>query len=190
MAKGRPRKQGKRHPGGKLVQAVTYDKGSDWVQGQRDKYQTHYNTALGRAFAAGLLGEDQAVALDRYQGGKRFVRVYSRCIGGQAYRCALDRTPVGAESIEYADHERDRREHDWLHAAMNSMDDAGCRPYFDQLITRAHTDHGPPWLDRMLNGGKDPADAMVLKAAICALDILAPPRQASRIVSQHYEDAA
>ena len=33
---------------------------------------------------------------------------------------------------------------------------------------------GPAWLDRLLRGGKDPADQMVLKAAVDALDIIAP----------------
>jgi len=187
--RGRPRKQGKRHPNGRLVHETTYDKGSEWVQAQRSKYQTHYNTALGRAYAAGLLSEDADLALDLYQGGKRFARVYNRVIGGETYRCPLDRTPRGSLG-EIEASEQEARDHAWLFAAMTSLDNAGCRPWLDQLIARSHTDLGPPWLDRLLAGGKDPADQMVLKAAIAALDILAPPRKDVGIRSAHYDEAA
>jgi len=188
-AKGRPRKAGKRHPGGRLVHEPLLVKGSDWVQAQQAKYQTHYNTALGRAYAGGLLAGDEAIALDRYQGGKRFARVYNRIIGGETYRCALDRTPRGSES-EIEAFENDARDKDWLFAAMSSLDNAGVRPWLDQLITRAHTDRGPLWLDRLLAGGKDPADTMVLKAAILALEILAPARKEVGILVERWEDAA
>jgi hypothetical protein len=181
MAKaGRRRKTGERHRCGKLRE--TFDHGSERVQAMRGLYGTHYSTALGRAYAAGLLG-DPAVALDRYQGGKKFVRVYTRCIGGQAYRCPLDQTPRGSNTIDFEATEQEQRDHDWLHAAMDSLDVAGVRPYLDQLITREHTDQGPAWLDALLRGGKHPADRILLDAAIRALDILAPARRAVGIVS-------
>lgn len=180
MAKrGRKRKEGDRYASGKL--RPVHDKGNQRVQDQREKYGTHYNTALGRAYAAGLLG-DATEALDRYQGGKRFVRVYSRCIGGEAYRCPLDQTPRGSNIIDFEATDQDKIDHDWLHAAMDALDVAGCRPWLDQLIHRIHTDMGPPWLDRLLDGGKDPADQMLLNAALRALDIVAPPRRAMRIL--------
>lgn len=183
--RGRASKSGKRHPGGKLVQVVSYDKGSDWVQGQQAKYQTHYNTALGRAYAAGLLSDDAAEALDRYQAGKRFARVYNRVIGGETYRCPLDRSPRGPVG-EIEAHENEIRDHDWLFSTMNALDNAGVRPFLDQLITRSHTDHGPLWLDRLLSGHKDPADLMALKAAINALAILAPARSSGGIRVAHW----
>jgi hypothetical protein len=187
--KGRPRKPGgKRHPNGKRVHEPSIVKGSDWVQAQQAKYQTFYNSALGRAYAGHLLG-DEATALDRYQGAKRFARIYNRVIGGETYRCPLDRTPRGSVGeIEGSEHEQ--RDHDWLFAAMRSLDDAGCRPWLDQLLTKAHTDHGPAWLDRLLDGGKDPADQMLLKAAIQALDVVAPARKDAGIRTAHWEQAA
>jgi hypothetical protein len=187
--KGRPSKPGKRHPGGQLVHEPQIVKGSDWVQAQQAKYQTHYNTALGRAYAAGLLADNQDIALDRYQGGKRFARVHNRVCGGETYRCPLDRTPRGSESpVETFEH--DKRDRDWLFAAMDSMDVLGVRPYLDQLITRAHTDRGPAWLDRLLAGGKDPADRMLLKAAIQALEVVAPARKEVGILVERWDDAA
>lgn len=190
--RGRPSKAGKRHPNGRRVHEASFDKGSDWVQARREKYGTHYGTALGRAFAAGLLAEDTDVALDRYQGGKRFARVYNRIVGGETYRCALDRSPRGCAVApmdpDAAEHEV--REQDWLFSMMTMLDAAGCRPFLDQLITVSHTDHGPDWLDRMLAGGRDPCDQVLLDAAISALDILAPPRKAARILVATYGDAA
>lgn len=188
MARGRPRKSGKRHPGGKLVQVERFDRGSDWVQGQQAKYQTHYNSALGRAYAGHLLG-DEAEAQDRYMGGKRFARIYNRVIGGETYRCPLDRTPRGSETETEA-RENDQRDHDWLFAAMRSLDDGGLRMWLDQLLTRAHTDDGPAWLTRLLDGGRDPCDLVILKAALKALDIVAPVRREVTIVSQRWDDAA
>lgn len=187
--KGRPRKSNaKRHPNGRLVHEISIVKGSEWVQAQQAKYQTHYSTALGRAYAAGKLGEDES-ALDRYQGGKRFARVYNRVIGGETYRCPLDRTPRGSLG-EIEASEQEQWDHDWLFEAMAALDNAGLRPWLDQLLTRAHTDHGPPWLDRLLEGGKDPADAMVLKVALNALDVVAPVRKDIGIRAVRWDDAA
>ena len=186
--KGRPRKTGKRHPNGKLVHVERFDRGSDWVQSRVQLYGTHYNTALGRAYAGGLLG-DEAEAQDRYMGGKRFARVYNRVCGGETYRCPLDRSPRGSVS-EVEASEFDGQDRDWLFAAMDSLDVAGVRPWLDQLISRGHTDHGPAWLDRLLTGGKDPADTMVLKAAIIALDIVAPARKDAGIRVAYWNEAA
>jgi hypothetical protein len=181
---GRKRKAGDRHRCGKLKRqpnAPGFDKGSDWVQERRARFGVHYCTALGRAYAAGLLGDN---ADDRYMGGKQFIRVYQAIIGGEAYRSPLDDTPRG--SSDHADYVNPR-DHDWLFAAMDALDVAGVRPYLDQLIARSHTDHGPPWLDALLAGGKHPADLMLLKAACKALDILAPERRPMQIVAVRAE---
>lgn len=188
MARGRPRKAGKRHPNGKLVHVERFDRGSEWVQAQQAKYQTYYNTALGRAYAGKLLGPED-VALDRYQGAKRFARVYNRVVGGETYRCPLDRTPRGSETQTEA-RENDQRDHDWLFAVMATLDEGGLRPWLDQLIFRSNVDYGPTWLDRLLNGGKDPCDMRVLQAAVQALDVVAPARKEMGIRSAHWDEAA
>lgn len=187
--KGRPRKSNaKRHPNGRLVHEVSIVKGSEWVQAQQAKYQTHYSTALGRAYAGGLLG-GEGIALDRYQGGKRFARVYNRVCQGETYRCPLDRTPRGCETETEAS-DNNQRDHDWLFAVMASLDDGGLRPWLDQLLARGHTDHGPHWLDRLLNGGKYPADLMIMDAALLALDVVAPVRKDIGIRAVRWDDAA
>lgn len=187
--RGRPRKQGERHKCGKLK--ATYDKGTERIQAMRDRFGTFYNSPIGRLYAAGLLGSEEE-ALPRYQAGARFARLYSRHIQQGAYRCALDTTPRGilhdiedAESIE-----RQQQQKQWLFAAMDSLDVSGTRPYFDQIITALHTDHGPAWADRLLSGGKDPCDLVVLKAAIQALDILAPEQKQVGIRVERWDDAA
>ncbi len=183
---GRKRKQGPREPNGRIKRdnyaLPSFDRGSDWVQARRARFGEHYSTALGRAFAAGLLGE-LPLSQDRYQGGKRFVRLYQTIIGGEAYRCPLNDAPRGG-----SDHEPGitQHDHDWLFKVMDAMDVAGVRPYFDQLISRATTDHGPHWLDALLDGGRHPVDRVLLNAAINALDILAPPRRPLGIISQQY----
>lgn len=187
--RGRPKKRNvKRHACGKVVQAITHDKGSEWVQGRRAKYGTHYSTALGRAYAAGLLGDDAQNADDRYIAGKRFARIYNRVIGGETYRCALDVSPRGGLTVvEISEH--DQRDRDWLFQKMKELDATGTRPWLDQLLSRLYTDTGPYWLDNLLAGGKHPADQMVLRSAIAALDVLAPPRQPGKILVAQYGSA-
>lgn len=175
--RGRPSRSGKREKNGRHQRTgypvPVYDKGSEWVQTMQSRYGTHYSTALGRAYAAGLLG-DGAEALNRYQAAKKFASVYTRFIGTDAYRCPLDDTPRGNVVDLHPDHDANADQLRWLMVAMDSMDVAGVRPYFDALISSLHTDSGPFWLDSLLAGGKHPADQMLLKAALQALDIIAP----------------
>jgi hypothetical protein len=193
--KGRPSsRSGKREKNGRLKRnsyaEPSYDKGSEWVQAMRERFGTYYNTPLGRAYAAGLLGDlntEAELALNRYQAGRRFASLYTKIIGSDVYRCALDRTPRGAANdIEDSEAlERDKAEQDWLMNAMDKVDRSGTRPWLDQLLSRLNTDAGPYWLDALLAGGKHPADTRVLNAALGALDILAPVPQRSRILVVH-----
>ena len=180
---GRKRKQGvARTKSGRISRAGqqpdhSFDRGSEWVQAQRAKYGEHYSTALGRAFVHGLLGEGQE-ANDRYAEAKRFLRLYARLIDQDRYRCALDRTPRGnlAVAVDLDQLEWEHQQQEWLFAAMAKLDQTGCRPYFDQLLSTMHTDKGPYWLDNLLAGGQHPADIAVLKAALVALDAIVPKR--------------
>lgn len=172
---GRKRKAGPRTKGGRLKQdGYPYpkrDKGSEWVQARRSRFGEHYGSALGRAYAAGLLG-DEAEARIRLDVGKKFARLYSRFIEVRRYTCPLGRD-VPAHSVTLApDPMRAKQDQDWLFDAMVKLDDDGARPWLDQLLSEAFTDTGPAWLERLLGDGKHPADAMVLKAAIRALDAI------------------
>lgn len=183
MARGRKPKPGKRYPNGKRKpqpQAATFDRGSEWVQRQRERFGEHYSSALGRAYAAGLLGED---AQRLYDAGKHFARIYNAVIGPVVYRCALNDEPRGL-SLVAADpdmDERHARQKDWLFSVMDALDVDGTRPWLDQLIHVNYTDSGPPWLDHLLHGSKDPVDRMFLDAAIRALDIIAPAKREPQI---------
>ena len=180
---GRKSKTGARTKSGRLKRdnypAPVYDRGSDWVQQQRAHFGEHYSSALGRAFAAHLIGEDQQ-AKDRYDAGKKFARVYNRVIQTRTYRCALDTSPHGNVVALEADH--DHREQDWLFNAMADLDVAGLRPWLDQLISPVYVDTGPKWLDRLLKGGRDPVDRMLLDTAVKALDMLVPERRETGIL--------
>ncbi|MED5545771.1 MAG: hypothetical protein VX309_01085 [Pseudomonadota bacterium] len=188
--RGRPKKKNvKRHPGGQPVRVALHDKGSEWVQCQRAKYGTHYNTALGRAYAGEMLGKDAQVAHDRYIAGKRFARIYNRVIGGETYRCALDASPRGGlTDVEISEY--DQRDRDWLFEMMKVLDASGTRPWLDQLLSRLYTDTGPYWLDNLLAGGQHPADKQMMAAANAALDRLVPERRQDRILVAHYGGAA
>lgn len=215
-AKGRPRRSGKRTKAGRLITPQTFDQGTDWVRAMKARFGEHYSTALGRAFALGFLGEG-VEANDRFQAGKRFMRLHRIVYGGTHYRCPLNDSPRGNVSDMHEGVNLNDRQ--WLDAAIDSMDVAGVRPYLDQLLSTLYTDAGPYWLDNLfevilwnedyirwnreelpvinaylIRCGKEPEaprerrefdirDQIVLAAAIRALDIMAPERKQSQIIS-------
>lgn len=218
MAKrrGRPSKAGKRAPSGQLSRAgqpkgeTLAGQPSAWVKAQRDRFGVHYCWALGRAYAAGLLG-DGPEALNRYQAAKKFVRLYQRFLGGSSYTCPLDNSPRGGNVISLDVPEHQERDRKWLDDAIDAMDVSGSRPYFDQLISIVNVDRGPHWVDSMISvldwndglpainaglrkAGKPtlatrqyhPADQMILAAAIQALDIIAPAEKPRQILAAYY----
>lgn len=172
MAKrsGRNRKAGKRTKSGQLSRAGAIVRPSEWVQAQQARFGNHYGSALGRAYAGGLLGEGNE-AKTRLDAGNKFVLRYSKVIGGDCYTCPLDRSVKG--SNDNPDHERDLHQQEWLYAMIDSLDHAGLRPWLDQLIHTNYTDRGPYWLDALLGGQRDIGDRRVLEAAIMALDLVA-----------------
>lgn len=213
---GRKAKAGKRERNGRL-QRNNYpepklEKPSAWVAERVARYGVHYCWALGRAYASGLL--DDGDALSRYQAAKKFVRVYQRFYGSDAYACPLDNSPRGSNVVDLTISEYQERDREWLRTAMDSMDVSGGRPYLEQLLSRQHTDQGPPWLDRLLDvvlwnqelpqlnaqlrakhgsgfvplGLKEfnPHDRMILDTAIRALDVITPERKPLGILAQTY----
>lgn len=184
--RGRPSKSGKRTASGRLKKNNYPDpkvvQPSAWVAGRVEEYGPYYSTALGRAFVKGLLGdhENDPRAKDRFDNATKFVRLYKRFIGGDAYRCPLNDTPRGGNVVEMVtDHQKD--DHDWLFQNMKALDESGGRAYFDQLISRLHIDKGPYWVDALLAGGKHPADIAVLQAALKALDSFGAVSRRSRL---------
>lgn len=170
---GRKRKQGARTKTGRLSRAGAerFDRGSDWVQSMRDKFGEYYNSALGRAFAVGLLGEGNE-AKDRLDKARKFVALYGAVIGKDRYRCALDTSPRGGVLAHIAN-ERDVDDQEWLIVNAKRIDDSGCRPFFDQLTSSLFTDTGPPWLDRLIwEDRTEPRDNMLMDAALKGIDAI------------------
>ena len=176
--RGRPSKPGKRQPDGRLVPPAdpALVKPSAWVAAQLARYGQDYCTALGRAYAGGILGQgDDAKA--RYAGGKRFAALSTKFFGAQHYRCALDQSPRGhdASMIEVPDWQRAQRA--WLTTACDALDTSGLRPIIDGLLSPHNTDAGPAWLDRLLARNPEQRDHAIAYAARQALDILAAPQE-------------
>lgn len=194
MAKGRKRKSGNRTKSGQLSRAgkpkgeTLVNQPSEWVAAQRKRYGAYYNSALGRAYASGLLDDpsDPNKALVRYQDARKFAALYKRIIGADRYRCPLDTSPRALhEPVAMEPTEQEVDNHEWLIVNMKRLDKTGCRPFFDQLTSHQFTDYGPAWLDRLLNTQhKDKRDTMILDAALKAIDTLSPVKSARIVLTQ------
>lgn len=172
---GRKRKPGKREKNGRLLR--TYDKGTERVQALRERFDVYYCSALGRAFYAGLLGED---GLNLYQTGMKFATLHKRVFGITDYKC-----PLGDQSgTTYTDEERDASDHEWLMNAIRSFKGPDDKFYMDQLLI--HTDQGPGWLDRILDKQGTTSDRLKLEAAMRALQRMAPAPTPRKILSIVY----
>lgn len=151
-----------------------YDKGTERVQEQRQRYGEHYNSALGRAYAAGLLGDEEC-AKPRLDTAKRFSALYSVFIEHGRYTPAIARERRSLDATgEIRGIAASMEAQTWLFDAMNALDADSLRPWFDQLVADEFHDCGPVWLDRLLMGGKDPYDKAMLAKCIEALDCIAP----------------
>lgn len=188
MGRGRPRKHGKRTESGRLRRdnypVPVYDHGTDRARARAERFGGHGMSALGRAYASGLLGDAQTAAI-RYDVGKRFQRAVERFFEIGRVKCPLgQQTRLGATVVQITANPHEEAEWVWLNAMADALDAGGLRPWLDQLTHDLYADGGPIWLDRLLDGGRDPADQMVLKTAIAALDCIAPKetRQGIRAV--------
>lgn len=169
---GRKSKPGKRHPCGKRLPDPRIVRGNDRAEERKRLFGNHATTALGRAYAAGMLG-DEADSL--YAAGKRFVRVYSRLIDPARYRCALDDTPRGRDDNDT--HEQDMHDQSWLFGALARLEKAHMRAWLDLLLLDAYHDSDPPFLARLLAGGKNPVDRAMLGRCITAMGIVDNPQR-------------
>ena len=179
---GRKRKPGKRTQSDRPSRAGVlqlFDRGSDWVQKMRDRFGQDYTTPLGRAYAAGLLGDDDQAKL-RYDAGKKFIRIRRRVFAHREITCPLDQTPRGGHSFVHDD-ERDADDQQWLYTAMDSIGRSGCGPWFEHLLSSDYVDAGPHWLDRLLASKPQPLDKVKLHLALLALDVITPERAYAQI---------
>lgn len=180
MAKGRKRRKNvTREPNGRISRkgqdrTPSDSRPSDWVAAQYKRFGSYYNSALGRAYAAGLLGVGNE-AKDRYDKARKFASLYRQMIGGDRYRCALDNSPRG-DAGEYQPSQQDADDQQWLIINMARIDLTGTRPFFDQLVSNRFTDYGPAWLDRLLDAPRERRDTMVMDAAIMGIDAIGPTK--------------
>lgn len=181
--KGRPRKPGRRTDRDKPIRAVQpHDKGNDRVQALRERFGEHYSTALGRAYAAGLLGEE-TLARVRYDAGKRFKRAVERFYEVGRITCPLNqRVRSGGFSVQISGDPYEEEEFAWVNDKSRRVEVV--RSYLDSLILDIYHDRDPYWLAALLDGGRHPADLAVLDTVIKALDLIAPeaPRAVIRVV--------
>lgn len=167
---GRKRKQGKREPNGRLVR-VLFDHGTSRAQMKFEQYGTDGADAIGRAYQAGLLG-DQADAIK--DTARRIAKAYWPMLEVGTYRCTLGDGHGG--SNDNFDHDRIKAREEWLTGILRTVDRLGRahRKAFDELVIDVHPDSGPAWLERMIYARKkgefaDLRDGASMRMAIDAL---------------------
>lgn len=118
---------------------------------------------IGRAWAAGLLDADEAIAQELRDAGRRFSMLYWRKLPAPSPVSGLyakmvsglvDELPAGVDreaTIEDAD-ARDRRQEDALNRIIAALDRLGrpTRRAVDELVLDPFADAGPSWLDWLI----------------------------------------
>jgi len=179
MARGRKRKQGKREPNGRLSRKgqarIQFDHGTERAQVKFNQFGTDGADAIGRAYQAGLLGENADMLRDT---ARKIARAYWPMLEVGSYRCTLNNSFGGSSDDE--DDGRGKRREDWLTSVLRRADALGRkgRRAFDELVIDIQPDSGPVWLDRVINAQKRRAevplnDAAQLRMAIEVLEAVA-----------------
>lgn len=137
-------------------------------------YGTDGADQIGRAYRWGLLGEgNEAKAL--LDLSRKLANAYWRAFTtGPIVSAIADKT---GGSIVDLDHEKIKRQEQWLTECLRFVDRMGVRRSFDQLVIDVNPDHGPPWLDNLIFARRthkhaDPMDERRLREALdglCAL---------------------
>lgn len=184
--KGRKRKEGKRHPGGRLVQMR--DHGCDGVIRRRAMYQrrtyihdgdgklvdvkvddTQTFDAVGRAWSAGLLENDERDATVLRDQGREIYALYWAFYGLGRPEDTLSRySPGRSSSSSEAQAARERALNRKLDI-LNSMGRAVRRAVDALCIDCIESDVGPPFLDRIIAGAASDKDRACLQNAIKGL---------------------
>ena len=152
MARGRPRKSGKRTKSGRLITPQTRDYGTEAAQMRRDIFGENGCDAIGRAYTIGALGQGH-IATDRLRIARQIFAWYWPSVGMPGYTCALNQEPRGhSPEITPEQHreqlERERR----MNARLAEARKCGHEAYraFDQLVIDVNPDCGPDWLDLLV----------------------------------------
>lgn len=164
---GRKRKNGKREKNGRISRAglPRYDSGTDRAREKLSVYGTDGSDAIGRAFRAGLLGEDGAILVDT---ARAVHRAYWPMLGVGRIGCTLgNRTGQSGDGNP----ERER----WLKETLDKVNVMGrpVRRAFDDLVININPDEGPVWLDRLIASKPHSDDGVMLAMAIRGISALA-----------------
>jgi hypothetical protein len=155
MARGRKRKQAKREPNGKPSRKgqvrMQFDHGTARAKLKFDQYGTDGADAIGRAYQAGLLGENADAIRDT---ARKIARAYYPMMEVGPTRCALNDN--FGDPNDNSDHERIKARETWLSGILRSVDAMSRehRRSFDELVIDRHPDSGPPWLERLIYARK------------------------------------
>ena len=151
MAKGRKRKSCRREPNGKPsrkgIPRLTIDKGTERLQMKQEDFGTEGADAIGRAFMAGLLGEDGGILKDH---ARKLFSAYWPMMEVGRYNCTLNDRSGG--SNDNFDPEAVKLREKWLNKQLATADKMGRtqRKVFDQLVIDMNPDSGPSWLDSLI----------------------------------------
>lgn len=180
---GRKRKQGKRTTSGRLSRAgeQRYDKGSDAAQARQSQFGEDGYDPIGRAYRAGLLGED---GLELRNLSRKVFRAYwpmlavgieKSCLGLDIHGQAANDDLLDPDARQYKI-DREKK----LTETLRQLDRMGRqhRKAFDDLCIEILPDFGPSWLDGLIwakghNKPADPAHLTSLKLAIEAMERIA-----------------
>ncbi len=172
---GRKRKNVKREPNGRASRKgdirVTFDYGTDRARLKFENYGTDGADAIGRAYVAGLLGDDADALRDT---ARKICRAYWPMLVVGPHSCTLADKSGGVN--DNFDAERIKAREEWLTRILRTVDHMGrsYRACFDDLVVDVHPDSGPLWLESLIwhkKHGRDPAlvDVQRLAKAIDGL---------------------
>lgn len=176
MARGRKRKAVKREPNGRAsrkgLPRVIFDQGTDRAKEKVAAYGTEGADAIGRAYVAGLLGENADAIRDT---ARNIFCAYWPTLEVGSFRCTLN-DARGASNDNF-DPERIKARERWLNSVTAQVDKMGraTRKAFDELVIDPQPDHGPKWLDSLIwhkqHGKPIPArDSEMLFLAMSAMN--------------------
>jgi len=173
--KGRKRKNVAREPNGRPSRKgqvrIQFDHGTERARMKFEQYGTDGADAIGRAYQAGLLGDNADAIKDT---ARKIAKAYWPILEVGSYRCTLNDSFGG--SNDNTDHGRAKAREQWLTSILRAVDSMGRahRQAFDELVIDIHPDSGPAWLERAIYASKrqeapDPSDSNRLAMAIAAM---------------------
>lgn len=148
---GRKPKPGKRINGGRHsragVPSVIFDKGTDKARDKFSVYGQDGSDAIGRAYIAGLLGDNASIVRDY---ARKVFRAYWPMLAVGPIGCAIGDKTWGSNDNDGRDYLIDRER--WLTDTLRRIDRMGrpTRKAFDQLVIEINPDEGPAWLESLI----------------------------------------